>query len=205
MSSTLNLTFRVDREDVSDRLGNISRFLQNPARAHYAIRPGMEKISREYLAGLALVKHTTALRLGGAPTGELARAATKVASYADASSARVQFGSPLLARAFRDLTIKPGAGKKYLTIPVSGAAYGLKIASFQRKYGKLRFLGRPGGAARVAALFERGRKVGTAHYLLVKEVHQKQDRTLLPSDDAYWERAAEDLTARILREWRDQR
>jgi hypothetical protein len=151
-----------------------------------------------------MLRHATALRLGGVPTVELARAAHKVASYADATSARVQFGSPLLARAFRDITIKPGAGKKYLTIPVSGAAYGLRMATFQRRYGKLRFLGKPGGAAMVAALFEKGRKIGTAHYLLVKEVHQAQDRSLLPPDEEYFATAIDDLTARILREWRDQ-
>ncbi len=204
MSAALKVELKIEREDVTNRLGRISRFLEKPAAAHYAIRPGMERLSKRWLVGQGALRHATAMRLGGTPTGELARAATKVASYADAGSARVQFGSPLLARAFRDITIKPGAGKTYLTIPVSGEAYGLRMTSFERRYGKLRLLGKRGGAAMVAALFEKGSKIGTAHYLLVKEVHQKQDRDLLPSDQDYLDQASEDLTARVLQEWRNQ-
>jgi len=202
MSTTLNIELKIEREDVSDRLGRISHFLARPEYAHREIAPGMEIISKGYLANIALTKHTTAALLGGTPTGALGDAATNIASTSDATSARVQFGSPLLARAFRDITIKPR--NKYLTIPVSGSAYGLRMASFERRYGKLRFLGRPGAKAKAAALFENGRKIGTAHYLLVQEVHQKQDRDLLPSDEAYMKRAGDDLTARILREWREQ-
>jgi hypothetical protein len=171
---------------------------KNKGPLHAAIAPAIERLSRDYIAEQSTFRHGTARSLGGRPTGELARAARKVTSRSNETEATVQFGSPLMARAFRDVTIRPGAGKKYLTLPLSGPAYGTKIRRFR---GKLTFL--RSGPNLVAVEFEKGRKIGTAHYLLVRSVRQKQDRTLLPSAARYTEASTEALAALINARWRN--
>jgi len=201
----LNIKVRMKLDPALGGVERLKALLGSPAALNEVVRPGMDRITKQWVSEQAQLRHATATRLGGTQTGELARAATKITSSSDADAARVESGSPLLGRAIADVTIKPGAGKTYLTIAIAGESYGKRIAEFERNHGKLRFLGKPGGKAMVAALFEKGAKIGTAHYLLVKEVHQKQARDLLPSDKAYYAQANADLMARITREWEEKK
>jgi hypothetical protein len=194
----IKLTIAYPAGSAAAAVQRLDRDLKDKSALHAEVAPAIERLSRDWIAEQAKFRHATAARLGGKPTGELGRAVSKVASSSDASGATVEFGSPLLARAFGDVKIRPGAGKKYLTIPISGEAYGVRMRRFP---GKLRFLGKPGAKALVAAEFEKGRKIGTAHYLLVKDVNQKQDESLLPSDRAYLDSAMEAIAAFILHRW----
>jgi hypothetical protein len=143
-----------------------------------------EKV-RHYLIVLAGTRHASAERLGGTPTGFLASAAEAVAQpeclSADADGCTISVYSPGMGRAFHDVTLRPGEGKQYLTIPIDGEAYGNRINKgdgprfpggffFTSKKGNLLYGLREGEGIRPL-------------YLLKKEVHQAQDRTLLPSDD----------------------
>ena len=103
-------------------------------------------------------RHRTASRLGARPTGHLEKGAARITSHATADRATVRVPIAGIARAFRDLEIVPVKAKA-LTIPVSAAAYGHLMGS------------RNGSEAE-------------ALYALKKRVVVRQDRTLLPSDEA---------------------
>ncbi len=99
--------------------------------------------------------------------------------------------------------IKPTGGKKYLTIPATAEAYGHRAGeftnlrlSFYKKGGELRmFLGNPQGhiATEIAPKKSgknKGKYKATAsrtglvpYFWLVKEVIQKPDRSILPTDE----------------------
>lgn len=185
---------------------------------HQDIATREESVVREYLQSLAQTRHKTADRLGAMPTGHLERAAESVSSDSDASGATVTVTSPGITRAFRDITITPGAGKKYLTIPATAEAYGKRAGAFSDL--RLQFFGkglmglvkaeqsaiatraRSGfdtqRNSRRAPLLDAGR--GDVYYWLKKSVKQKQDRTLLPSD-ATLQAAAEEGTLDWLRDF----
>lgn len=145
---------------------------------HDSIGRRLQGVVRDHLIHLANTRHATAARLGAAPSGHLGRAAEKTSFAADAESATVSIAQPGLIRAFRDVTINARPGSA-LTIPLVAAAYnqrayrvpGLFIFKSRRKPG-------------VAFLAKREGRSLVFWYRLVKTVRQKQDRTLLPADDA---------------------
>ena len=124
------------------------------------------------------VRHRTASRLGARPTGHLEKGAARITSHATADRATVRVPIAGIARAFRDLEIRP-VNAKALTIPVSAAAYGHRVRELARM-GWSSF--RPKGHD---VLMGR-RNGGDAEplYALKKRVVVRQDRTLLPSDEA---------------------
>ena len=129
------------------------------AGLHGAVAEAEEDLFRQHLAAEARVRHTTAQRLGAAPTGELEKAAMSPEGTATSQGARITIGPRyLFARAFRDVTILPTGGKKYLTIPIAARSYGRRIRDFAK-----------------------GDRKGL--FAFVPRVRQRQDRTLLPSDD----------------------
>jgi len=84
----------------------------------------------------------------------------------------------MFARAFGDVEITPGPGKKALTIPVNRLAYGRRAREIDglvvMRVGprRLPVLAQPDGEGNV-----------TIMYRLLARVRQKQDRKLLPPDD----------------------
>jgi hypothetical protein len=139
---------------------------------------------RDHLIRLSGSRHATANRLGGTPTGFLGNAAEQVTVEPDDFGVTVGVASPAVTRAFSDVTIRAGTqspGVKYLTIPICGAAYGMRI----NKGMKARFKG---------GFFFRSKKGNLLYgmklpdktilllYALKEQITQKQDRSLMPSD-----------------------
>lgn len=87
-------------------------------------------------------------------------------------SGRVTLDNPGVGRAFHDIDIYPINGK-YLTIPLIDAAKGKSPTQFTGLF-------KPKGH-NVLAMRE-GKSL-VCYYALSQHVHQKQDRTILPSDD----------------------
>jgi len=140
-------------------------------------------------------------KLGAPSSGWFADAAGATHARATEEAAIVAINHPGISRAVRDIIILPGPGRQFLAIPVIAEAYnqmayrvtglvaivsgdkgvlmkpsksGPQYLHESRKYsGKNKFTTRTieGGA------------FGTVWFVLVRSVHQKQDRTLLPSDE----------------------
>ncbi len=165
----------------------------------------------DYLQQLSRSKHTTAENLGATPSGFLGRIADGLHVTADSQAAVLGIPSPgagdgAMGRAFHDVTIHPTGGRKFITIPLIAEAYNQRAYRVQglvpivtgtgdsakgvlmmpgpgssRTYEGRRYSG-PDKFKRTTVT---GGSVGTAWYLLVAVVHQKQDRSLLPSDAAF--------------------
>ena len=124
------------------------------------------------------VRHRTASRLDAPPTGHLEKGAARVTSHATADRATVRVPIAGIARAFRDLEIEP-VNAKELTIPVAAAAYGHRVRELAR-LGWSIF--RPKGHD--VLMGSRNGSEAEPLYALKKRVVVRQDRTLLPSDEA---------------------
>lgn len=198
MSGYLTIEIAIS-DGASPALSDAVARLGDSAALHAAILPEAKGLSRKWLIDLASLRHETADRLGGTRTGELERAASKISGRSDASSATVEFGSPLLARAFRDVTIRPGAGKKFLTLPISGEAYGHIVSEFERDVADL--YPRLAKDKKSGVLVSDEKGSSAAHYLLVQEVDQPRDPDLLPTDELYLDAAARGATTYLGVQW----
>ena len=166
----------------------IVRELGNPEKLHALIATGAEKATRDHISRQAGVRHKTASDLGAAPTGELAKAAGRVASDSDASGASVSVPSYLFRRAFQDVTIRP-INSPYLTIPAAAPAYGKRAGELRRQGWKIF---RPGKSKVLMGYLGKGTPIPL--YFLAASVNQRQDRTLLPSNDEFAKVAGEAAT-----------
>lgn len=174
--------------------------------ARYGGRAVQKQIG-EHVREYAGNHHATAQSLGAQPTGFYSDAYEQVTA-ADAvefapGQAIINLPRNAFARAFKDVTILPGGGKKYLTFAAVGYAYGRRAASF----GNLTFgmaydpnLGRTRPALveamATSVKIGRQRKDGTRGikalssstgrapvFWLVRKAVQKQDRSLLPTPE----------------------
>ena len=73
-------------------------------------------------------KHTSAHMLGARPTGHYEKGAAAITMTADQSGAEVRIPIPGLRRAWEDVEIRPGPGKRALTLPRAAIAYGRTVA-----------------------------------------------------------------------------
>ncbi len=129
-----------------------------------------------------LIKRSQTVRnkLGAPSSGFWGQAAEKVArapQTIDQDSVSISLEHPGVGRAFGPVTIRPLAGKKYLTIPLIAAAYNKRARRIKDLFPVFK------KGAQVGTLRKRG-KDGKAHawFALVKQVNQKQDRSILPTD-----------------------
>jgi hypothetical protein len=200
----IGLEIQVRSADVDRKLQAFFAQISDRTEMNQAIGERARELTRNHLVAIAESRHATAERLGATPSGHWGQAAEKTTFEADGIGATVSVHQRGISRVAHDVEIKPGEGKKYLTIPAIAEAYN------QRAYrvpGLHLIFGRKAGeAARPIALgtgaaseikYGRIRKdgsrkithtasqLGTIWYWLVKSVHQKQDRTLLPSDEEY--------------------
>lgn len=137
---------------------------------------------RGHLAELAQTRHATAERLGATPSGHLAQAARAVEGApvtAEADSATITINHPGLVRAFRDVTILPK--KKFLTIPLNALAYNRRAGQFAGEL--FVFKSKTTGDLFLAKRQAEKGDMPLLMYALVRSVTQKQDRTLLSSDE----------------------
>lgn len=156
--------------------------LANPAALHTRMATAGERFLKQYGRATAQGEHDTANRLGARPTGHLEDAYSRVESAGDSSAARLFIpAASRLRAAFGAYTVRPGAGKKYLTIPVAAEAYGRRAGTVDglifMRVGprKQPVLGKPDGD-RI-----------TTYYLLVTEATIPEDPGLIPFADIYAE------------------
>ena len=69
-------------------------------------------------------KHRSARMLGATPTGHYEKGAAAISMSADATGATVTIPIPGIARAWGDVSIRPGPGKSALTLPQGGSRLG---------------------------------------------------------------------------------
>lgn len=122
-------------------------------------------------------KHTSAHMLGARPTGHYEKGAAAITMTADQSGAEVRIPIPGLRRAWEDVEIRPGPGKRALTLPRAAIAYGRTVAEV-RALGWTVF--RPKGTNWLMGSHE-GDKSATLLYTLVGGVVQRLDPSLLPA------------------------
>jgi len=187
MSVSLQIDVSGD-DQVIKLLSRLRSALTDRTALHKSIGGTAELLTRQHLTTLAKTRHATANKLGAKPSGHLARAAESVKGDGTNEAATVSITSPGMRRAFGDVTITPGAGKKYLTIPATAEAYNRRAGSFNDlrlaffKNGLLALV-----KAEQSSVADRRQSGGRSevYYWLKKSVTQKQDRTLLPPDDDY--------------------
>ena len=171
---------RIETNDTATPvLAALARRAEDRAKLLDVVATEEKKLFVNYLSRQARVRHTSAQRLGATPTGQLEKVAGGVTAAPTADGVTVRLDEPyLFARAFRDVEIVPTGGKKMLTIPVAAESYGKRARQFSLRFYK------PGPLAKhlVGARERQGGPAETL-FILVPRVRQKQDRTLLPSDE----------------------
>lgn len=149
----------------------------------------VQNCARDHLIRIAGQRHKQANKLGAQPSGFLGQAAEKVARpsavKASEDAAALQLSHPGMRRAFEDVVIEPNKPGGALTIPMHARAYNRRAyrikGLFVMQTAKGAFLVKNAFESRGRGQIKRGRLV--FYYRLVKSVRQKQDRTLLPSDE----------------------
>jgi len=181
----MSISLYFDVEDhVSERLRTFIVALDDRTDLHRAIAGEAADLTREHLQMIAETRHKTAEELGAEPTGFWARAVEQVTTAASNDAGVVSVNSPGIGRAGHDVDIYPTDGREYLTIPIHPLAYGHRVSELAANFEIFALHTGPSGTG-ILAFRQPGQHVATALYLLVPEVHQKQDRTLLPSDEEY--------------------
>lgn len=149
-------------------------------------------LTRRHISREAMFRHKTARALNASATGFLSAAARKTVFHASSEMGEVVIPSPGFSRARHDVTIRPTRAAA-LTLPLHQLAYARRVS-------ELKALGwnifRPKGHDVLM-----GEKDGetTCLYLLKKRVEQKQDRTLLPSDQDILTTASRAMLSEITR------
>lgn len=126
-------------------------------------------------------RHATANRLGATPTKHWEKPETYVRLKEGQGASEVSVTRPGIARAVRDVTIRPRVAKA-LAIPVSALSYGKRPAETEQALGRRLF--RPKGTRMLVAARKDKKGKDTAwdvFYALSGAVFQKKDPTLLPS------------------------
>jgi hypothetical protein len=178
----------IDVRGLAQATGELQRIrngIANRGKLNAAIAVDAQQLTQAYVAGHS--RHKTAQKLGATPTGHHQRSAKRIEAASDNEAAIIRIPRDTgLGRAFSSAVIRPGTGRKYLTIPACAETYGKVVRDFPAGTFAFTIVG-----GRFAALM--WKKAGGSHnawtvaYWLRREVNQKQDRTLLPSDAAYQE------------------
>ncbi len=192
MSGALSISIA---DQISPRLQALFAGLGDDRRHDFNESMGLPvaEATRRYLDGLAGTRHDTANALGATPSGFFAQAAEKVNLVADAGSATVSIDQPGMGRAAHDVDIDASAsGKQALTIPLIAAAYNQRAYAVEGLF-PVAILG--GTETFLAKEDPDGGLV--FWYELVPKVHQEQDRTMLPSDEAIGQAAKEGVLAYV--------
>lgn len=169
-----------------DNFHRLYSSLESRVGMHKAIADVAVETTAEYLRGIAPARHRTATDLGATPTGALSKAAERVTGSATEKAATVHVVGSFFARVFRDVTITPKESRA-LTIPMHAAAYGKRVGELKLQ-GWVFFMPKTKdgkGKRRPILWAENPNGEILPMYVLATSVNQKQDRRLLPSDEAY--------------------
>jgi hypothetical protein len=167
------------RDEGTPALRQFIAGLRNPTRLHQAVARSVSNAMRDYI--VSHQSHATASRLGASSSGFLAHVADTVSGRGEADAAVISM-HPAMARAFRNVTITAGtqSNAEHLTIPLAAASYGNRIRKGRGSRFKGFFLTSKKGNLLYAIKGADKRLI--LLYLLKKQVTQKQDRSLMPSD-----------------------
>lgn len=131
------LSIKIDVRDAAVRnhcQGLLAR-VKDRRRLHRAIGRGALELTRDYLTALGETRHRTAEALGAEPTNYFDKAAKNTSMTSDAESATVSVRAPGITRSARAITIRPTDGREWLTLPLTGAAYGHTVSQVERTLG----------------------------------------------------------------------
>ena len=156
---------------------------RGPMHARMAVRG--QQLTQDYLRKLN--RHRSAQHLGATPSGHHAKAAARVEAHSDEQQASITIPRNTgLGRAFGDVVIRPGSGRTFVTIPAHQETYGRSVRDFPENTFRLAVI--ESWRTFLALVFREtagGHVKGEVGFWLKREVKQKQDRTLLPSDEGY--------------------
>lgn len=178
----------------SPRLAQLTSLLSGARRVelNQVMGEAVREETRDHLRTLAGERHDTAQRLGATPSGHLAEASRAVENApvtADESGASFTIRHPGMIRAFRDVHIAKRTAQA-LAIPLHRLAYARRPAQIWDQYNLFIRGGR--------ILMPQGKgQPPLALYALVRSVTQRQDRSLLPSDEE-WSQAAAGAAAELI-------
>jgi len=185
-SLTINVSGDRDLQEMLDRVTGP----QAQQRLNQTMGEAVREKVREHLMELAATRHTTAEKLGAAPSGHWeqgARAVEGTPVDATTDSATVTINHPGIGRALHDVDIYP-IDAKYLTLAINALSYAHRAGEFDLKSV---FLGRkpvflipkdvelpkkPWGLAELILIRS------LSYFLLAKSAHQRQDPSLLPTE-----------------------
>lgn len=169
-------------DDASPLIAQLSAGLSDRTKLHEAIAERALNLTRDWLAAISRDRHDTAERLGASPSHFWQPAAEGVSAFSDSDGASVTVRSPGIGRAAHDVTIT-AQSSRFLTIPLIAEAYNQRA----RAIWESQHLFIPGGKEHPRRVIASRNEDGTLKlwYALVESVTQRQDRTLLPSDEAY--------------------
>jgi len=184
------ISLNIDVSDSGSRVvQRILALLTNRTEMNEAISKKAQALTREHLRSISLTHRN---KLGAPSSGHWGKAVDKTTAQFDATSATVTIAHEGIGRSMHDVDIYPGAGKKAITIPLIAQAYNLRAAAIWESEGLVIAGSKNAKGKSVAVAGKRLEGGGfQAWYLLVPHVHQKQDRTLLPSDEEYTQNAKE--------------
>ena len=147
----MNVAYTITLDEVSPMLDQLAGSGKRRAELHEHMGLRVQEATADHLTRYNL-GHPN--KLGGKRTNYWGHAAQEVAApealTADDSGALLALNTPGLARAFADVTIRPGtktAGVKYLALPAGPESYGMKPREFDNLMVFFAGRGRPAGLA----------------------------------------------------------
>lgn len=157
-----------------EKMRPVGRSQLNSVGVH-AARVRIQRHIHRYATG----KHFTATSLGGKATGHYEKGAAAITSSASADHAEVSIPIPGIGRAFHDIVITTPTknGKKYVTIPKHGAAYGQTVEKLRMRGWKIF---RPGDKKILLGYRHPGDEP-VILFALAETIRQNQDSKLLPT------------------------
>lgn len=186
------MNLRIDiKDNLTPRVVMLMRMLSGAKRVEMMRGAGVavQELTREHIGNLKRKPGSWASQQKAPTTGFYKEAAQEVASPAAVSAtsneAVLTITSRGFSRAFRDVTVEPRTARA-LTIPIHPEAFGKRASDLWDRLemfipkGKRVIYGVVGG-------------VLTPLYVLVRRVVQKQDRSLLPSDEEFRREAAKSV------------
>lgn len=143
------------------------------------------KFIQSHFSKYASEHHASADALGAPHTKHMERAARDMSHEANAERGHIILGMAGIGRARHDVDIVKK--DRRLTLPIAKDSYGKSALEMEEKFGKgsLFVFKSKAGNVILAAHKKRGKKrITVPLYVLKDKVHQKQDPTMLPSEDA---------------------
>lgn len=183
------LILSIDVIGLAEATGELQRIraaFADRRELHGLIAGDARDLTRDFVAKDA--SHKSAQLLGATPTGFRKESAKRITAVSNEEFAAVKIPRNTgLGRAFGDIIIVPGSGRTYLTIPADIETYGKSARLFPQDSFHFAVLQTHRGPAPVLMWSKTsgGHTKGTVAYWLRRKVIQKQDRTLLPSEEDY--------------------